>query len=95
MARIRGRSDDMLIIRGVNLYPSEVERVLLSWADVAPHYQLVLDRPAAMDELTVVCEPASEAADVEALRARVSRAIHDALGITVHVQILEPRGSPA
>ena len=81
MARIRGRSDDMLIIRGVNLYPSEVERVLLNVGDVAPHYQLVLDRPAAMDELTVVCEPASDAADVEALRARVSRAIHDALGL--------------
>src|SRR5690242_8787090 len=57
MARVRGRYDDMLIIRGVNLYPSEVERVLLRVPDVAPHYQLVVERPGAMDELTVLCEP--------------------------------------
>ena len=54
MARVRGRFDDMLIIRGVNLYPSEVERVLLGVRGVAPHYQLVVERPGTMDELTVV-----------------------------------------
>jgi phenylacetate-CoA ligase len=89
MARVRGRSDDMLIIRGVNLYPSEVERVLLTVADAAPHYQLVLERPAAMDELTLLCEPACESADTDALRTRIEHAMHAALGLTLHVQVLE------
>jgi len=61
MARVRGRIDDMLIIRGVNLYPSEVERVLLSVGDVAPHYQMVVERPGSMDELTVLCESSGSA----------------------------------
>ena len=56
MARIRGRIDDMLIIRGVNLYPSEVERVLLRVPEVAPHYQLVLTREGAMDTMTIEVE---------------------------------------
>src|SRR2546422_139721 len=52
MARVRGRLDDMLIIRGVNLYPSEIERVLLAVRDVAPYYQVLVDRPGTLDELT-------------------------------------------
>jgi phenylacetate-CoA ligase len=94
MARVRGRSDDMLIIRGVNLYPSEVERVLLSVPDVAPHWQLVVERPGTMDELTVLCEPASETGNADALEQRVGKAMHDALGLTLHVQVLEPGGVP-
>ena len=49
----------MLIIRGVNLFPSEVETLLLGVEEVAPHYQLIVERPGAMDELTVRCEPAA------------------------------------
>jgi phenylacetate-CoA ligase len=94
MARVRGRSDDMLIIRGVNLYPSEVERVLLSVPDVAPHWQLVVERPGTMDELTVLCEPASETENADALEQRVGKAMHDALGLTLHVQVLDPGGVP-
>ena len=56
---LRGRRDDMLTVRGVNLYPSNVEHLLLSVPEVAPHYQLVVDRPGAMDEVTVHCEPLS------------------------------------
>src|SRR5579884_2866869 len=58
MARIKGRCDDMLIIRGVNLYPSEVERVLLRMKELAPHYQLLLRRERALDELEVQVEVA-------------------------------------
>ena len=94
MARVRGRYDDMLIIRGVNLYPSEVERILLSVADVAPHYQLVVDRPGALDELTVLCEPADSAVDRDALGARVAHALHAETGITVGVQVLAPGEVP-
>lgn len=94
MARVLGRYDDMLIIRGVNLYPSEVERILLSVPDVAPHYQLIVDRPSTMDEVTVLCEPTSDAVPAEALRARVQQALHRETGITLAVRVLAVGGVP-
>jgi phenylacetate-CoA ligase len=93
MTRVRGRYDDMLIIRGVNLYPSEVERVLLSLGDVAPHYQLIVERPGAMDELTVLCEPAGET-PTEGLHERVERALREATGLAMKVQLLAAGGIP-
>jgi phenylacetate-CoA ligase len=87
MSAVNGRLDDMLIIRGVNLYPTEVERVLLALPDVGPNYQLVVDRPATLDELTVVCEPASAGVDVDGLRTRVSRAVQEAIGLAVRVDV--------
>src|SRR5207247_28100 len=77
MGPVRGRRDDMLIVRGVNLYPSQVEHVLLGVDGVAPHYQLVLERPGTMDELTVQCEPAAGGVDRTELRARVEHALHE------------------
>ncbi|HEY1295655.1 MAG TPA: phenylacetate--CoA ligase [Chloroflexota bacterium] len=94
MSRIRGRYDDMLIIRGVNLYPSEVERILLGVGDVAPQYQLVVERPGSLDELTLLCEPLEEGADREALRSRLQRALHEQTGLSVAVQVLERGGVP-
>jgi phenylacetate-CoA ligase len=94
MARVRGRYDDMLIIRGVNLYPSEIERVLLELGDLAPHYQIVVDRPGALDELCVVCEPASGESDRAGLQRRTARALHDAIGLSVAVEVLAPGGVP-
>ena len=94
MARVRGRYDDMLIIRGVNLYPSEVERVLLTLGDVAPHYQLLVERPGAMDELTVLCEPAVEALDIALLQQRIARALHAETGLSMVVQVLERGAVP-
>jgi len=88
MARVRGRRDDMLIIRGVNLYPSEVERILLGVGDVAPHYQLVVARPGALDELTVLCEPAHDGVDAAALAGRIQRALHAETGLTIAVEVL-------
>ena len=89
MTRIRGRRDDMLIIRGVNLYPSEVERILLGVPDVGPHYQLIVERPAAMDELSLLCEPARDGVDPEQLRARLQHELHQQTGITVAVRVVE------
>jgi phenylacetate-coenzyme A ligase PaaK-like adenylate-forming protein len=60
MARVKGRSDDMLIVKGINLYPSEVERALLAVEELAPHYQLVVDRGATLAWLEVQVEPAPE-----------------------------------
>jgi phenylacetate-CoA ligase len=89
MSRIRGRRDDMLIIRGVNLYPSEVERILLGVPDVAPHYQLVVERPGSLDELTLLCEPARDGVAGDPLRARLSRELHEQTGITIDVRVLD------
>jgi len=63
MDRVRGRSDDMLIIRGVNVFPSQVESVLLKSPEVAPHYMLIVDRKGRMDELTVQVEVTPEFAE--------------------------------
>lgn len=93
MARIRGRYDDMLIIRGVNLYPSEVERILLSLGEVTPHYQLIVERPSAMDELTVLCESASDTPD-PSLRHRVERALHASTGLSMIVEVVDRGGVP-
>jgi phenylacetate-CoA ligase len=90
MARVRGRYDDMLIIRGVNLYPSEVERVLLGVGDVAPYYQMIVDRPGVLDELTVLCEPASDAADDDGLAPRIERALREATGLSMLIRVLAP-----
>ncbi len=89
MARLRGRRDDMLIIRGVNLYPSEVERILLGVDGAAPHYQLFVDRaPSMLDELTVTCEPAGHGVDAEGLRQRAEAALRDETGLTMTVHVL-------
>jgi len=93
MDRVRGRYDDMLIIRGVNLYPSEVERVLLAMPDVAPHYQLVVERPGAMDELTVLCEPTASV-DTEGLRQRIHYALREATGLSMVIQLQAPNTVP-
>src|SRR3954447_676907 len=82
MSAVRGRRDDMLIVRGVNLYPSQFEEVLLGVEGVSPHYQLVVTRPRALDEITVVCE--GEGAD---LAARVRDAVRERIGVSVAVEV--------
>ena len=91
---LRGRRDDMITVRGVNLYPSNVEHLLLSVPDVAPHYQLVVERPGAMDELTVQCEPISTAVDVATLRQKVETVLREHTGIRILVEVMEPGGVP-
>lgn len=86
---LRGRRDDMIIVRGVNVYPSNVEHALLSVPDAAPHYQLVVDRIGAMDELTVQCEPARADVDRANLQAAVERVLRDQLGIRVRADVLD------
>ena len=95
LGRIMGRSDDMLIIRGVNVYPSQVEHALLQVPELAPHYVLVVRREHALDTLEVQVEsqpgavPAGEAAG--ALAARVRRRLAEALGVSVEVGIVAPK----
>jgi phenylacetate-CoA ligase len=94
MSPVRGRRDDMLIIRGVNLYPSEIERVLLEVEGLAPHYQLVVERPRDMDEVTVHCEVADGGVEREALAARVGAALHQDTGLTMAVELMAPGAVP-
>jgi phenylacetate-CoA ligase len=94
MSPVRGRRDDMLIVRGVNLYPSEVERVLLAVAGVAPHYQLVVERPRDLDEVTVHCEPADGGTDRDALAAAARRALQAEIGVQIAVEVLAPGDVP-
>jgi phenylacetate-CoA ligase len=91
---IRGRRDEMLIVRGVNLYPSEVEHTLLHVEGAAPHYQLVVERPEALDELTLRCEPIDAGLDREALRARIAHALRERTGIGIAVELLAPGEVP-
>ncbi len=91
---LRGRRDDMIIVRGVNVYPSNVEHVLLSVPAAAPHYQLVVERSGPMDELTVQCEPAGPEVDPARMRRDAERVLRQQLGIRVRVEVLEPGDVP-
>jgi phenylacetate-CoA ligase len=91
---LRGRRDDVIIVRGVNVYPSNVEHALLSVPDAGPHYQLVVERNGPMDELTVSCEPLRASVDRGALHAEIEHALREHLGIRVGVEVLEPGAVP-
>ena len=93
MEKITGRSDDMLIVRGVNLFPTQVEELILRVAGLAPHFQLVLSRPKRLDELTVRVEARPDAASAdERLRSEQALAglIKETIGVTAAVAVLEP-----
>jgi phenylacetate-CoA ligase len=96
MERITGRTDDMLIVRGVNVFPSQIESVLLEVEGTAPHYQIVLSRNGSLDEIEVQVEVsegmfADEARKLYALRDRISHRLSTVLGIGVGVKLAEPR----
>jgi len=105
MARVKGRSDDMIVIRGVNLYPSEVERTLLAVDGLEPHYLLVVDRSGALARLEVEVEPSAEPLDraggfrpdhpaLVALREEAASRLGQALGLSVAVRLVAPRTIP-
>ena len=95
MDKITGRSDDMVILRGVNLFPTQIEELVLRTPGLAPHFQLVLTRPGRMDELTIRVEARPDAAG-ETERAREAAAleasIKQRIGVTVRVDVVEPGG---
>ncbi len=96
MSRVAGRTDDMLIIKGVNVFPSQIESVLFEIEGTEPHYQIVIDRKRAMDEVTVLVEAAEsiffdqmrrQSGMVETIRKRLA---HE-LGISVDVKLVEKK----
>jgi phenylacetate-CoA ligase len=92
MEKVTGRSDDMVIVRGVNLFPTQVEEIVLRTPGVAPHFQLRLTREGRMDALTVRAEarPDADAAAREAAAHSIAVAVKEGIGVSAGVEIVEP-----
>lgn len=93
MQKVTGRSDDMLIIRGVNLFPTQVEEILLGDDRLSPHYCLEVRREGRLDEIAVLVEARADAADEETRAAAgrdVARHVKSRIGITCEVRVMEP-----
>ncbi len=96
MEKCRGRSDDMLIIRGVNVFPSQIESILLEMSETEPHYLLIVDREGNLDTLRLLVEVqeqffSDEIKMLEALRKKITGNIQSTLGVSVDVRLVEPR----
>jgi len=96
MGRVTGRSDDMLIIRGVNVFPSQIESVILRHPEVEPHYIIEVDRKEALDTLTVNIEVSEKAFSdeikkLEQIEKRLEHDIKDFLGVNAKVKLVEPK----
>jgi phenylacetate-CoA ligase len=105
MDRVKGRTDDMLIVKGVNFYPSEVEAALLSIGDLDPHYQLVVDRRSTLPRVEVQVEPGAPALAeaggfhpehpaIARLAPTAAERLRQAIGLTVEVSLVAPRTLP-
>jgi phenylacetate-CoA ligase len=93
MEKVTGRTDDMIILRGVNLFPTQIEELILRVPGLSPHFQLVLARPHRLDELTVRVEarPGTAGADERAASGRVlGGLVKDSIGVSVAVDVTEP-----
>ncbi|MDX5576228.1 phenylacetate--CoA ligase PaaK [Streptomyces sp. ID01-9D] len=92
MQKVTGRSDDMVILRGVNLFPTQIEEIVLRTPAVAPHFQLRLTRDGRLDALTVLAEARADATGDERERAArsIAAAVKDGIGVSVSVEIVDP-----
>lgn len=96
MDKCTGRTDDMLIIRGVNVFPSQIENVLLEMSETEPHYLLIVERDGSLDVLKLLVEVqeqflSDEIRELEKLRKKITANIHSSLGVSVDVKLVEPR----
>jgi len=96
ISRFKGRSDDMLIIRGVNVFPSQIETALLEIAEVSPHYMMIVDRINNLDTLEVQVEVeerffSDEIKELEGLTKKIAHALQNAIGLAVKVKLVEPK----
>ena len=96
MERVTSRTDDMLIIRGVNVFPSQIESVLMEMEGIAPFFQMIVEREGNLDKLTVLVELTEETftdevRKLEAISRKVTDAIHSVLGIAAKVRLVEPK----
>ena len=91
-----GRTDDMLIIRGVNVFPSQIEHVLMSIEEVEPHYQIIIDKQGALDIMEVQVEVSEEIFSdeikvLESLAKRIEQELKETLSVSCRVKLVEPR----
>ncbi len=96
MGRVQGRSDDMLIIRGVNVFPSQIESVIMETEGVEPHYQLVVERVGSLDQLMVLVEVndkifSDEIKNLQAMERNLEKNIRESLGVSAQVKLVEPK----
>ena len=96
ISRFKGRSDDMLIIRGVNVFPSQVEAALLELGETAPYYMMIVDRVNNLDTLEVQVEVdeiffSDKISELENLTKKIAHAIQQAIGLAVKVKLVEPK----
>lgn len=96
MHRIMGRSDDMLIIRGVNVFPSQIESIILETEGTAPHYQIIVGRHGSLDTLEIQVEVdekflSDEIRGLQALERKIQKSIKEFLGVTAKVKLVEPK----
>jgi len=96
MHRVLGRTDDMLIIRGVNVFPSQIEEIILKVEGTEPHYQLVVERRDQLDELEVQVEMnekvfSDEIRGLERMERRIEEELYAALNIHTRVRLVEPK----
>jgi phenylacetate-CoA ligase len=96
MVKCKGRSDDMLIIRGVNVFPSQIETVLLQMSEVEPHYLLIIEREGTLDSVTLMVEVqeqffSDEVRKLQELRMKITKQLESLLGISVNVKLVEPK----
>ncbi|MEU0088533.1 phenylacetate--CoA ligase PaaK [Streptomyces sp. NPDC006274] len=92
MEKVTGRSDDMVILRGVNLFPTQIEEIVLRTPHVAPHFQLRLTREGRLDALTVRAEARAEASGEQRAAAEqaIAAAVKDGIGVSVAVEVVDP-----
>lgn len=96
MNKVSGRTDDMLIIRGVNVFPSQIESILMDMDDVEPHYQLVVDREGKLDTLSIMVEVgervfSDEVKHLQNMERKIVKNIKEYLGISARVKLVEPK----
>jgi phenylacetate-CoA ligase len=96
MEKCMGRTDDMLIIRGVNVFPSQIESVLLEMSETEPHYLLIIDREETLDVVNLLVEVqeqffSDEIKQLETLRKKITDKIQSTLGISIRVKLVEPK----
>jgi len=96
MSKVTGRTDDMLIIRGVNVFPSQIESVLLDVEGVEPHYQIIVDREHHMDAMEIWVEVSEavfsdEMRKMEALEKKVRDELESLLGVGARIKLVEPK----
>ncbi|MEM7057837.1 MAG: phenylacetate--CoA ligase PaaK [Pseudomonadota bacterium] len=95
MEKVTGRSDDMMIVRGVNVFPTQIEEQLMKVPGLAPHFQIVLSREGRMDELTVLTEALETTAGADARTANatdLAGRIKDVVGVTAKIDVADPGG---